>query len=126
MTKPAYLATLVTFGFALCVTAYVSGAAHANESKIEPPNARAELNSTPRTVPANTSARSYVVEDGDTLSEIAKTFLGDESKWMVIARANGIADPSRLEVGTRLEIPAASPQPTSREATTPASSRRNQ
>jgi nucleoid-associated protein YgaU len=53
-------------------------------------------------------AHSYVVEKGDTLSGIAKQLLGDEGRWMQIARANRIDDPSKLAVGTRLEIPAAS------------------
>ena len=51
-------------------------------------------------------ARVHVVKKGETLSEIAKDFFGDEARWTVIARANDIDDPSKLEVGTRLTIPS--------------------
>lgn len=50
--------------------------------------------------------RHYVVKKGDTLRAIANRFYDDPSKWTVIAKANGIKDPSRLRVGARLKIPA--------------------
>lgn len=48
----------------------------------------------------------YVVREGDTLSAIAMELLGSASRWTEIASANGIRDPSRLAIGTRLRIPA--------------------
>ena len=51
--------------------------------------------------------KTYVVKPGDTLEGIAKEILGDRGKWTVIARANRIENPNKLEVGARLQIPAA-------------------
>lgn len=48
---------------------------------------------------------TYQVEVGDTLWEIAQRFYGDGTKWRLIANANGIDDPRRLQVGTVLIIP---------------------
>jgi nucleoid-associated protein YgaU len=54
----------------------------------------------------------YVVEEGDTLAEIAEEQLGSAEKWKLIARANGIDDPRTLRVGQKLTLPpsAAPPQ----------------
>lgn len=52
--------------------------------------------------------RSYVVQPGDTLFGIAQTF-GTTVK--AITDANAIADPSFLEIGQRLTIPAAAEAP---------------
>jgi nucleoid-associated protein YgaU len=59
----------------------------------------------------------YVVEKGDTLSAIAKETLGDESRWIVIARANDIEDPGKLEIGSRLQIPTRAGDRVAAEAT---------
>ncbi|MEI6427194.1 MAG: LysM domain-containing protein [Pseudanabaena sp. ELA607] len=48
---------------------------------------------------------SYVVQPGDTLSAIARRFLGPNGDWRVIANANGITDPGALAVGQKLIIP---------------------
>lgn len=50
----------------------------------------------------------YVVQQGDSLTEIAEQVYGDPTLWPVIAEANGIDDPSNLTVGSTLKIP---PQP---------------
>lgn len=52
----------------------------------------------------------YTVRPGDTLGAIASRFLGDASKWQVIAQANGIADPRTLQVNQVLTIPGSSGQ----------------
>lgn len=48
----------------------------------------------------------YVVQKGDTLSEIARDTLGDESRYVEIAADNAIADPDRIDVGQKLRVPA--------------------
>lgn len=48
---------------------------------------------------------TYQVEAGDTLWDIAQRFYGDGTKWRLIANANGIDNPRRLQVGTVLIIP---------------------
>jgi nucleoid-associated protein YgaU len=63
--------------------------------------------------PVSAGAAAHVVEAGDTLAGIAERYLGSASEWERIARANGIDDPTKLAIGTRLSIPgadAAAPQ----------------
>ncbi|MCC6623279.1 MAG: LysM peptidoglycan-binding domain-containing protein [Deltaproteobacteria bacterium] len=50
--------------------------------------------------------RSHVVRAGETLSQISLRYYGMGSMWQAIATANGIADPSKLDVGQKLVIPA--------------------
>lgn len=47
----------------------------------------------------------YVVGRGDTLSAIAEETTGDPGYWFALAQHNGIADPTRLEVGEQIIIP---------------------
>lgn len=54
--------------------------------------------------------QEYIVKAGDTLSAIAKRFLGVNADWREIARINNITNPASLQIGQRLLIPnAASP-----------------
>lgn len=52
-----------------------------------------------------------LVQQGDTLWDIAQRTLGDGSRYMEIAEANGIADPNRLSIGQQLKIPGETPPP---------------
>jgi hypothetical protein len=49
--------------------------------------------------------RSHVVQDGDSLHSIAYESYGDATRWRVIAEANGVDDPLRIERGRALSIP---------------------
>ena len=49
--------------------------------------------------------RTYVVQSGDSLWEIARRFYGDGSKYMIIANKNGISNPSLIHPGKILVIP---------------------
>jgi LysM repeat protein len=60
----------------------------------------------PSGTPAAVTQRSYTVRKGDTLSAIAARLLGKASRWRDIASLNGIRDPSHLQVGQKLKIPA--------------------
>lgn len=51
--------------------------------------------------------QEYIVQSGDTLSAIARRFLGASGNWQAIARANNITNPNSLRVGQRLLIPTA-------------------
>jgi nucleoid-associated protein YgaU len=59
------------------------------------------------TAPA--AAQSYTVVSGDTLSRIAKKFLGSANRWHEIFDANRdqISNPDMIRVGQVLKIPAA-------------------
>jgi nucleoid-associated protein YgaU len=59
------------------------------------------------TAPA--AAQSYTVLAGDTLSKIAKKFLGSANRWHEIYDANRdqISNPDMIRVGQVLKIPAA-------------------
>jgi nucleoid-associated protein YgaU len=45
------------------------------------------------------------VKSGDTLSAISLLFYGSANKYPQIARANNIADPNNVPVGTTLQLP---------------------
>lgn len=48
---------------------------------------------------------TYVVQPNDTFSSIAIKLYGEESRWVDISRANFV-DPTKLQVGQELRIPA--------------------
>ncbi|HXA91138.1 MAG TPA: LysM peptidoglycan-binding domain-containing protein [Mycobacterium sp.] len=50
-------------------------------------------------------ARHYMVQAGDTLSEIARRFYGDASLFKALANANEIADPNKIKTGQVLTLP---------------------
>ncbi|MBN2570553.1 MAG: LysM peptidoglycan-binding domain-containing protein [Ignavibacteriales bacterium] len=47
----------------------------------------------------------HKVVSGDTLSAIAKKYLGDVNKYPEIAKFNNIADPNKINVGQEIKIP---------------------
>lgn len=49
---------------------------------------------------------AHVVVAGDTLPSVAFAAYGDPNLWRAVAEANGVDDPMRLPVGTRLLLPA--------------------
>jgi|GEM_PF-2706754 len=55
--------------------------------------------------------RTYVVQDGDTLSGIAERVYGDAAVWPDIAAANADLrrDPNKLDVGQKVLLPARQP-----------------
>ncbi|HEY8121844.1 MAG TPA: LysM domain-containing protein [Myxococcota bacterium] len=71
-----------------------------------PPAEMAPPAQAPPSEPAPSAQADYVVLEGDTLARIAEKLTGDESNWQAIAQENGIDDPTRLQVGMRLRIPA--------------------
>jgi phage tail protein X len=65
--------------------------------------------STPRQNPTSGSPEAQIVhrtQAGDSLASVAWQRYGDATRWRVIAAANGIADPERLQPGTVLIVPA--------------------
>lgn len=48
---------------------------------------------------------NYTVKAGDTLGTIARQFYGDSRRYMEIALYNQLADPNRIYIGQRLQIP---------------------
>jgi len=55
-----------------------------------------------------TAARTYTVKAGDTLSKIAKEYLGDANAYHKIFEANRdqLSDPNKIQPGQTLKIPA--------------------
>ena len=51
------------------------------------------------------AGETYVIEEGDTLLELANEFYGDPSLDDYIAEANDIVDPSLISAGTEIIIP---------------------
>lgn len=58
--------------------------------------------------PAEAAATTVTVARGDTLSELARTHLGDPDRWPEIYRLNRekIADPDEIDVGWTFRLPA--------------------
>jgi nucleoid-associated protein YgaU len=66
----------------------------------------------PAAAPASEPAArhvEYTVREGDSMWTIADHWLGDPSRWGLIADANPAIDPQRLRVGQRLRIPTGEP-----------------
>ncbi|NNK63407.1 MAG: hypothetical protein HKO98_09340 [Gemmatimonadetes bacterium] len=63
---------------------------------------------------AASSEREVVIADGDTLWSLARRHLGDPLRWPEWVEANRdlIGGPGDLEIGMRLQIPGAGPEPT--------------
>jgi len=55
--------------------------------------------------------QEYIVQAGDTLSNIARRFLGANGDWREIARINNITNPASLQIGQRLLIPSPTTPP---------------
>lgn len=49
---------------------------------------------------------TYTVKEGDSLSAIASTYLGDGNYWTEIASLNNIGNPDQIEPGQELKIPS--------------------
>ena len=81
----------------------------ANPETLAEPTARLTAG-TRLVLPASALApRQVVVERGDTLSGLALEHLGTAKRWPAIAAANAdlIEDPDHIEIGWRLDLPAA-------------------
>ena len=50
----------------------------------------------------------YTIKSGDTLSAVSLLFYGSANKYPQIAKANNIADPDKVGVGTTLQLPVMS------------------
>lgn len=48
---------------------------------------------------------TVIIKPGDTLAGIAKSYLGDESRWHEIAKFNNITNPKSLHTGNTITIP---------------------
>lgn len=59
-----------------------------------------------RAVPVeDAGAKTHVYKDGETLTLLADRYYGDVELWRDIADYNGVTDPRRIAVGTKLLIP---------------------
>jgi nucleoid-associated protein YgaU len=57
------------------------------------------------TVASKTAGGSYKIKKGDGLRSIARTQLGDESRWKEIQALNPGIEPTRLKVGDTIKLP---------------------
>ena len=76
--------------------------------KVNPaPQPSAPAPAAPQQASATAPATTYTVQSGDTLSAIAKRFLGNASDYMEIFNANRdqLTDPDKIKPGQVLKIP---------------------
>ena len=73
------------------------------------PTRTAAPHQTSAPTPAGGSGTTYTVQAGDTLSAIARKFLGNANEYMAIFNANRdqLTDPDKIKPGQVLKIPAA-------------------
>ena len=50
----------------------------------------------------------YTIKAGDNLSKISKLFYGNANKYEQIAKANGMANPDKIQVGQKINLPVVS------------------
>ena len=72
---------------------------------LRPPQLAGKMRVEPST--ESPSAKTYVVQEGDTLAKIAERFYGAGASWSAIEKSNPGLDANRLKVGQKLVIPAA-------------------
>jgi nucleoid-associated protein YgaU len=59
----------------------------------------------PQQPTATAGGKTHVIQPGETLSSISRKYYGTAAHWPKLQAANGIADASRLRVGTTITIP---------------------
>ncbi len=47
----------------------------------------------------------YTIKAGDNLSKVSKLFYGNANKYSEIAKANGLDDPDKIQVGQQINLP---------------------
>lgn len=55
--------------------------------------------------PTAPTGKTYVIKQGDTLWALAQKNYGSGTRWREIANANGITDPTKLQIGQQIIIP---------------------
>jgi nucleoid-associated protein YgaU len=51
--------------------------------------------------------QKYTIKAGDNLSKVSKLFYGSPNKYPEIAKANGLANPDKIQVGQEITLPVA-------------------
>ena len=52
--------------------------------------------------------QTYTIAAGDNLSKVSKLFYGNANKYEEIAKANGMADANKIQVGQQIKVPVLS------------------
>lgn len=93
------------------------------DSKPEPAET-APTNATPAVATTTLPPKfeTYVIKAGDTMSSIAAEWFGEGKKWDLIAKANPLIDPTKMQIGQKLNLPPKTaerekPKPGAREYT---------
>jgi len=71
---------------------------------------------------AATQHGRHIVQKGETLAVIAKKYYGDYQKYKVLAEYNHLSDPTQIEIGQAIMIPAAGAGPVATAGRQPAAS----
>lgn len=87
--------------FELTLVEYRAIAVYKKKKKTSKTNSKAKS----RPTKEKSKPKTYKVKPGDTLSEIARKYYGDASKWTLIKTKNKIKDERKLKIGQVLVLP---------------------
>jgi hypothetical protein len=76
-----------------------------NRPRADQPKAPTQTQTEPTHTPGTARPGSYKIAPGDTFSKIAKTQLGDASRWREIQALNPTVDVRMLRVGMEIKLP---------------------
>lgn len=76
-----------------------------NVERSKKPDKTSGLKDRPKEKKDSEESKKHTVKQGDTLWDLADKHYGDGSKWPEIAKANGVTDPRKLQIGQNLTIP---------------------
>ena len=95
------LGAVVVFGLSVILFLFIK------ESGLQGANPTINETSIPATVTQITSQKTYVLQEGEGLWDVAVKFYGDGYRYTEIIEANKLENPDYIEPGTRLIIPNA-------------------
>lgn len=95
------LGAVVVFGLSVIFFLFIK------ESGFQGANPTINETSIPATVTQITSQKTYVLQEGEGLWDVAVKFYGDGYRYTEIIEANKLENPDYVEPGTRLIIPNA-------------------
>ena len=97
------LGAVVVFGASMLLFLIIIGARSTNTTN---PNTQIKPETTKDVIGEQTKNNTYVLQDGESLWDVAVKFYGDGYRYEEIIKANNFPDPDNVPPGTKIIIPA--------------------